>query len=536
MKLRLTILLPAAALSLLSPQMSRAGDATSEMTISLDQPGPVISRDIFGQFAEHLGEGIYGGVWVGRSSKIPNVRGIRSDVVTALRALKVPNVRWPGGCFADEYDWRSGIGPERARKSTVNGNWGNVVEPNTFGTHEFMDFVDQIGSEAYVNVNLGTGSPREVAEWLEYMTTPLPSTLGRERVANGRKEPFKIKFLGIGNESWGCGGNMSADAYVERLKLYSTFVRNLNPAQGRANRYVPGPNETIRVAVGPEDEKTEYTEAVMKEWKASSRPWRWGFEALSLHHYTMGRTPMSSPATGFSERDYAEFVKQTLEMGPLIERHSTVMDKYDPQKKVALAVDEWGVWLAPLPNTNPRFLKQQNSLRDAILGALNLNIFVRHADRVRMANVAQMVNVLQSMILTDGNRMVLTPTYHLFRMYVPFQDARSLPVTIKTGTYRNGAVETPQIDAIAARAPDGTVWLALTNIDPNTSTEVAVSTGEQRWSGAVGEVLTAENVAAVNDFSDPTHVAPKTYSVRFEGGAVRLPLAAKSVTVVRLQP
>jgi len=291
----------------------------------------------------------------------------------------------------------------------------------------------------------------------------------------------------------------------------------------------------MRIAVGPEDEKPEYTEAVMKAWQ-DSRPWRWGFEGLSLHHYVMGRTPLSSPATGFNEADYAVFVKQTREMDDLIGRHSAIMDKYDPHKKVALVVDEWGVWLAPMAGTNPRFLKQQNSLRDALLASLNLNIFARHADRVRMANIAQMANVLQSMILTDAKGIILTPTYHVFRMYLPFQDARLLPVALKTGTYRNGDVAVPQTDAIAGRAKDGTVWLAVTNFDPANPADIELNVGGIRASSAKGEVLSADAIDAINTGERPDRVVPRPFAVKARNGHLDLRLAAASLAVVRLDP
>ena len=516
------------------PAAAARSPTIRSLTINVDQTGPVISRDIFGQFAEHLGEGIYGGVWVGKDSKIPNVRGIRSDVVQALRAIKVPNVRWPGGCFADAYHWRNGVGPAERRVTTINGNWGNTLEPNAFGTDEFMDFIDQIGSEAYLTVNVGTGTPQEAADWLEYMTTDQPSTLGKERVANGHKAPYRVKYLGIGNESWGCGGAMSPEAYVDRMKLYSLFVSNLNPAQGSPIHFVRGPQAMRRIAVGPGGPETDYTEAVMKA-SLESAPWRWGIEGMSLHQYTMGATPMTSPATGFGEKDYATFVKQTLGMDKLIATHAAIMDKYDPQKKIALAVDEWGDWLGPLPGTNPRFLKQQNSLRDAIMASLNLNIFARHADRVRMTNIAQMVNVLQAMILTDREKMLLTPTYYIYEMYAPFQDAQLIPISLEAGEYSFEGQILPQLDGIAARGKDGKVWLALTNIDPNRPVEVTASLKGVSAKFAIGEVLTAQKIDAVNTFDAPSGVTPKAFRASAAGDKLTLVLPPKSVTVVRLE-
>lgn len=394
-----------------------------ELSVDASKTGARIDRNIFGQFAEHLGHGIYEGIWVGPDSSIPNTRGIRNDVVAALKAIKVPNVRWPGGCFADEYHWRNGIGPLSQRVVTLNPNWGGVIEPNTFGSNEFMDFVDQIGADAYISANVGSGTPREAAEWLEYLTAPQSTTLAKERAADGHPAPYKIRYLGIGNESWDCGGNMTPDYYLSQLKIYSHFVRNFNPSQ-------QDKEQMLKIAVGPggsEPRWTEWTEAIMKAYQQHT--WSWDINGLSLHSYTVVKWPPSFKSEGFGETEYSQILKATLDMESLISKHSAIMDKYDPQKKVALVVDEWGGWYAPLPGSNPGFLVQQNSLRDAVLAALNLNIFARHADRVRMANIAQMINVLQAMIMTDKEKMVLTPTYYVFKMYVPFQDATFVPVT-----------------------------------------------------------------------------------------------------------
>jgi len=499
--------------------------APIELIVAADQPGPKIDRNIFGQFAEHLGTGIYGGVWVGKTSSIPNVRGIRSDVVAALRALKVPNVRWPGGCFADEYHWRDGVGPKR--RSTVNANWGGAIETNSFGTDEFMDFIGQIGSEAYVSVNVGSGTPQEAAEWLAYMTAPTSTSAGQERAANGHPQPYRVKFLGIGNESWGCGGAMSADYYVSQLKIYSRYVRNYNPAQ-------TGEEAMRRIAVGADGAHSEYTEAVMKAWR--DRVWSWDIEGLSLHSYTTAGWPPKHPSVHFDEREYALMLKETLAMEDLISKHSQIMDQYDPDKKILLGVDEWGVWLAPLPGTNPAFLVQQNSLRDALLASLNLNIFARHSDRVRLANIAQMANVLQAMILTDRGRMVLTPTYHVFRLYVPFQDAHYLPVSVDGGSYTEGTTSLPRIDAIAARDEQGRIWLALTNLDAREPVRLNVRLGRAAARSARGELLTAQYVDAVNTFEAPEAVSPKPFTAASpSGGALTLDVPAKALVVVQLE-
>jgi alpha-N-arabinofuranosidase len=520
-------------IALLLTGATRAGMALAAdrigLTVDGSKTGAKINRNIFGQFAEHLGHGVYEGVWVGPASPIPNTRGIRNDVVAALKAIKVPNVRWPGGCFADEYHWRNGIGAPGARAVTLNPNWGGVIEPNTFGTHEFMDFMGQIGSEAYLSVNVGSGTPREAAEWLEYLTTAQPSTLGKERGANGHPAPYKVAFLGIGNESWDCGGNMTPDYYLSQLKTYSRFVRNFNPEQQTSN-------QMLKIAVGPggiEPRWTEWTETIMKAWKAHT--WSWDIDGLSLHNYTVVDWNAKFKSVGFGEAEYSQFLRSTLDMERLVTTHSAIMDQYDPAKKVALVVDEWGAWYAPLPGTDPGFLVQQNSLRDAILASLNLNIFARHADRVRMANIAQMVNVLQAMILTDKAQMVLTPTYHVFRMYVPFQDATSVAVSFDAGTYTHGDVTLPRVDAIAAKDDAGVLWLAVTNIDPTRPVEVSARLAGITAKTVSGETLTAAAVDSVNSFEAPGTVAPKPLSAKLVGDELTLTLEPKSVTVLSIR-
>jgi alpha-N-arabinofuranosidase len=498
------------------------------LTIDAAHPGATINRNIFGQFAEHLGQGIYEGVWVGTDSPIPNTRGIRNDVVAALRELHVPNVRWPGGCFADNYHWRNGIGPTRA--VTLNPDWGGVTEPNTFGTHEFMDFAQQIGAAPYLSINLGSGTVREAADWLEYLTTPQPTTLALERAANGHPEPYKVPILGIGNENWDCGGNMTPEYYTDLMKDYARFARNYNPDE-------QDDNHMLRIAVGPgggEPRFTEWTETVMKAWQ--NRKWSWDIDGISLHNYTVIDWDNKHSSTDFGLQEYAEILQKTLQMDGLIDQHVAIMDRYDPEKKLALAVDEWGAWYSPLPGSNPGFLSQQNSQRDAILAALNLNIFARHADRVRIANIAQMINVLQAMILTDGARMLLTPTYHVFRMYVPFQDATFLPVKFDAGTWQQGTITLPRVDAIAARDGEGRLLLSLTNVDPESPARIEVRVDGASVSAATGEVLTAPAVDSINTFEAPDVVAPQPLNVTVGDGRVVLELPPKSVSVIALQP
>lgn len=497
------------------------------LSIDASKPGAKIDRNIFGQFAENLGHGLYEGIWVGPDSSIPNMRGIRKDVVAALRDLKVPNVRWPGGCFADQYHWRKGIGPREQRPATVNSAWGDVIDTNAFGTDEFMDFIQQIGSTLYVSVNVGSGTPQEAGEWLEYMTAAAPTALAKERAANGHPEPYKVGFLGIGNESWDCGGAMTPDYYVSLMKVYSRFVLNMNPAQRDKD-------QMLKIAVGPGTPDTEWTEAVMNAWKKHT--WAWDINGVSLHWYTVPNGwPPSTKSEGFGLDDYAKSLKSTLFMDEFLRKQEAVMDKYDPEKKVAISVDEWGAWHAPLSGSNPAFLVQQNSIRDAVLASLNLNIFARHADRVRMANIAQMINVLQAMILTDKEKFVLTPTYYLFKMYVPFQDATTIPVAFEAGVYTHGSVTLPRTDAIAAKSADGKLWLEITNLDAENPAAIDAEVNGMTAKSARAETLTGAAVDSINAFDSPKAVVPKPATVKIQNGRLSLTVEPRSVTVVSIE-
>ena len=434
------------------------------------------------------GKGIYEGVWVGPDSPIPNTRGIRNDVVAALKALKVPNVRWPGGCFADDYHWRKGIGPGARRRRSIPTGAASSSRTPSARTSSWTSSTRSAAGPICRSTS-GPGTPQEAAEWLEYLTAAQPTALQKERAANGHPEPYTIPYLGIGNENWDCGGNMTPEYYLQQLKTFARYSRNFNPAQRE------GDKRMLKIAVGPGGggpRWTEWTEVVMKGWK--DRQWSWDMDGLSLHNYTVVRFPPKFASVGFGEADYARILQATLEMDGLIKTHSAIMDKYDPEKKIALVVDEWGAWYAPLPGSTPGFLAQQNSVRDALIASLNLNIFARHADRVRMANIAQMVNVLQAMILTDKEKMILTPTYHVFRMYVPFQDATFVPVTFDAGRYTHGDITLPRVDAMAAKDKAGTLWLALTNIDPTRPVEI-----DTRLAGHHREVRDRRDVDGAGD-------------------------------------
>jgi alpha-L-arabinofuranosidase len=516
--MRLTLRGLVTAVVLLRLTGAMAAETSVTATVHADQPGARIDRHIYGQFAEHLGRGIGEGIWVGEDSKIPNVRGLRTDVVAALRELHVPVVRWPGGCFADEYHWRDGIGPRASRPVTLNTNWGGVPETNAFGTHEFLDFAELIGAEAYINGNVGTGSPREMAEWLQYLTSNKPTALTAERARNGHPEPWKIAYFAVGNETWGCGGNMSADHYVDVFRQYATFLKT--PVGARP----------AIIASGGHDEDTSWTEALVSKGGRD-------LSAISFHYYTFpgGNWNSKGPAVGFGEDQWMATLAQTLRMEDFLRTNSSVMDKYDPQRKVAFDVDEWGTWYDPEAGREPGFLYQQNTLRDAVVAALNFNIFHQHAERVRMANIAQMVNVLQAMILTKGPQMVLTPTYHVFHMYRPFQDATFLPADVQAPRYTLGAASVPAVSISAARTATGAIAIALVNLDPGKAAPLAVSLAGATVRTVKGEILTASALDARNTFENPDAIHPARFTgASLAGNRVTLTLPPKSVVVLNL--
>jgi alpha-N-arabinofuranosidase len=498
---------------------ARAAGLSAESVVRGDAPGAVIAPEIYGQFAEHLGRGIYDGVWVGPESPIPNTRGFRNDVIAALKAIKVPVVRWPGGCFADDYHWRDGVGPRAARPVRVNVLWGGVEESNAVGTHEFFDFAEQIGAKTYIAGNVGTGTPQEMAQWIEYLTSPTRSTVANERRRNGRDTPFTVNLFGVGNENWGCGGAMTVEHYADQYRNFAEFVRS------------PQTPRIVKVASGSNAGDYHWTDVMMA--RAAGQ-----MDAISLHYYTVptGNWDHKGSATRFDDTLWISTMVQALKMEELVRKHSAIMDQYDPERRVGLYVDEWGIWHDVEPGTNPAFLYQQNTLRDAVMAAATLNIFHAHADRVRLAAIAQMVNVLQAMILTEKDAMVLTPTYHVFDMYSVFQGSTQLPITIDAPRYTLGDQSVPGVSASAARDRDGAVQIALVNLNPGATTHLNVRLAGITATRVSGRVLTAPEMSAHNSFAAPRTIAPA--SVRdaiVRAGVLSVDLPAKSVMVLTLR-
>lgn len=512
-----------------------ASDKDVTVTIHADQGTQKIYKEIYGQFAEHLGSCIYGGLWVGENSQIPNINGYRKDVFEALKALKVPVLRWPGGCFADEYHWMDGIGPKENRPKMQNNNWGGTIEDNSFGTHEFLNLCEMLECEPYISGNVGSGTVEELAKWVEYMTSDGDTPMAKLRRQNGRDKAWKVKYLGVGNESWGCGGNMRPEYYADLYRRYSVYCRNYDG------------NELYKIASGATDYDYNWTKVLMDNIGGL-------MNGVSLHYYTVtGWDGSKGSSTEFSDTDYYWTMGKCLEIEEVIKKHKAIMDEADPEGKIELLVDEWGTWWDEEPGTIRGHLYQQNALRDAFVASLSLDVFHRHTDRIRMCNIAQVVNVLQSMILTDQEgtgHMVLTPTYHVFQMYTPFQEATYLPLDItcdeikvrrnwkeefdaaNADTYRT----LPLLSASAAKTQEGDIVVALTNVSLDEEQEVTVNLEGAEVQTVSGRILTSANVADYNDFENPNRVAPADFTgAQIEQGVLSVKVPAKSLVVLTLK-
>jgi len=495
--------------------------AQNKIVINTDLGKEKISKHIYGHFSEHLGTCIYGGYWVGEDSKIPNTAGIRNDVVSALKEIGIPNLRWPGGCFADEYHWMDGIGPRNERPTMINTHWGGVTENNNFGTHEFLELCNQLACEPVICGNLGSGSVQEMSQWVEYLNSSNVSPMTDIRKANGRTEPWSVKYWGLGNESWGCGGSMTADYYTNEMRRYSTFTKNY------------GDNRLYKIATGPSDSDYNWMETLMRD----GNPGR-SFQGISLHYYTICHDwSKKGSATQFDEKEYFTTMKKTLFMDELLEKHIRIMDKYDPNNRVGLIVDEWGNWHDVEPGTNPGFLYQQNTLRDALVASVNLDLFNKYARCVKMANIAQTVNVLQAMILTKDDKIVKTPSFYVFKMYTVHHDATLLPSDVQREKYTFGNESVPALSATASKDASGKIHITITNLNPSKNLEVSCDLrGKEGVKFAKGSIVTGEKINSYNDFGKNEEISLKDFKdVKVSGNALTVNVPAKSVVMIELQ-
>ncbi len=483
-----------------------------------------ISKDIYGHFSEHLGRCIYEGLYVGENSDIPNVKGMRKDVVEALKNIKIPVLRWPGGCFADEYHWKDGIGPKETRKKMINTHWGGVTEDNSFGTHEFMELCDQLGCDTYINMNVGSGSVQEMSEWVEYLTFNGLSPMAKMREENGRKEPWDVKYVGVGNENWGCGGNMRPEHYANEYRRYSTYCRNYTD------------KKLYKIMCGPNNDDYNWTETTMKTIGKRGTYTSDLISGISLHYYTVpGVWEHKGSATDFTREEYYTTIRKAYKIDEYITRHSDILNQYDPEKEIGLIVDEWGAWYDVEPGTNPGFLYQQNTMRDAIIAGVSLNVFNQHSDRVKMANIAQLVNVLQSVILTDGENMILTPTYHVFDLYKDHQNATLLASYIENETIGTETDKIPMLSQSVSVLEDGTINITLVNMSDDKAEEVKVITVEKTTGEVSGKILTGE-MHDHNTFTDKEKVKLADYTdFKVESDGVVMQVPAMSVINLKIK-
>ena len=509
-----------AAIALVSIVHIARGEETLSATAVIrgDQDGGQISRHLYGHFAEHLGRCVYGGIWVGKESPIPNTRGMRNDVLDALKAIDIPNLRWPGGCYADDYHWRDGIGPPEKRPKRINIHWGQVVDTNAFGTHEFMDLCELIGAEPYLAGNVGSGTPQEMRDWIEYLTFDGDSELATLRRKNGREKPWKIQYFGVGNENWGCGGNMRPEEYASLYRQFATYCRDFSG------------NRLTRVACGPNGDDTNWTNVVMDSAAGH-------MQALSLHYYTVA-APWDEklPATGFDEDKWFSILKESLRMDEILRDTTEIMDRTDAAKRVGLFVDEWGTWYRAEQGMPDDLLYQQNTIRDALVAALTLHIFHDHCDRVRMANIAQTVNVLQAPILTDGEKMLLTPTYHVYQMFKVHQDAKRLPVELTTSEYRHGDETIPAASVSASRDGEGVVHISIVNVHAMLDLELSCELTGLNASTVEGQILTSPSLDGHNTFDAPAEVQPMPFhGASSAEGSLKVRVPPRSVIVLELK-
>lgn len=499
---------------------SAAMGQENNVVIQTQHPTVVIDKHIYGHFAEHLGHCIYGGFYVGENNTmIPNINGVRNDVIDALKKLKIPCLRWPGGCFADTYHWEDGIGPKSERPKQVNSWWGGVTEDNSFGTHDFLNMCEELGADPYIGGNVGSGTVQELSNWVEYVNSSGDNTMASLRMANGRKDPWHVVYWGVGNETWGCGGNMTPEYYANLYKQYATFMRNWSNAR------------LFRVASGANSDDYHWTEVLMRDIPHNL------IEGVGLHHYSVIDWNHKGSATDFTEAQYFQTMKSALKMEELVTRHSAIMDKYDPDKKIALVVDEWGGWYDVEPGTNPAFLYQQNTMRDAMIAGATLNIFNNHADRVRMANLAQTINVLQAVILTHDAKIILTPTYHVMEMYNVHQNARLLPLTVQTNAFVVQHDSLPAVSASASVDSLNRVHISLVNIDDHKGQSVTIDLQGLGYRAATGRILTSKALGDHNTFEDPHKIEPVPFKdFHLSGNILKVTLPPFSVVVLELRP
>jgi alpha-N-arabinofuranosidase len=518
----------AASLASLVPQGLFGNTAASKKAVvHADREIGTVRPDFHSHFAEHLGSCTYGGIWVGKNSPIPNIDGFRKATVEYLKELGVPVLRWPGGCFADDYHWRDGIGPASKRPRRVNIHWGKYTEDNSFGTHEFLAFCRLIGAEPYLAANVGTGTPQEMRDWIEYCNYPKGSALADERAANGSPEPFNVRYWGVGNELWGCGGNYRAEDAAREYRRFATFARAV------------GGNQVYLVGCGPSGNDARWTRGFMDTLAGGLTP-----NGYSMHYYEGGSLP--------PEQFTPEAMYQQFNTFPRVEQavtaQRTLLDGYDPNRRIGLFLDEWGVWDRLTDNSKGR-LWQQSTMRSGVAAALGLNVFNRIADKLYMCNIAQIVNVLQSVLLTDGpegKNCVRTTTYYAFMLFKPHRGNTAVEVETDAPRLtdfggrggrggRGGQPEPPPDMSLSASRQGSKMVLSFVNPRHDVDMDVDCALRGATAKSGTAQILHDSDINAYNGFDNPDRIVIKSHEVAVEVGRVRITLPSMSVATVTLE-
>ena len=513
----------------------RAAGPEMGIEVQLDEPIGTVSPDLYGHFTEHIGGVIYDGIWVGEDSKIPNLGGIRQSLVDHLRRIRPSVVRWPGGCFADSYSWRDGIGPRTARPRRTNF-WINdsflqkapdarvKFDPNEFGTNEFMHFCRLIGAEPYLAANLRSNTARDFYQWVEYCNAPAgATTLSDERAAGGDQDPFAVRFWGVGNESWGCGGNFTPEEYAMEFRRFTAWV----PSYG-----VP----LAFVGSGPNGGDVDWTRRFFSALLARDRGLLRSLYGWAMHYYC--GTTGKGDAIHFTVGDWYELLAKALRMESLILEHWAAMAEYDPEHRVKLIVDEWGAWHHAGTEVDPSHLFGQTStMRDALIAGLTLDTFNRHADKVAMANVAQLINNLHSLFLAHQEHFIATPNFDVFEMYSAHHHGQSLRTLFNIPEIQNRPGEPESVPALAGSASlrDKRLVLSVVNTHASEARQAKISIRGGAPRSGTGRVLAADDIHAHNSFEQPDAVRSRDVSVAVAGPVVLHQFPPASVTVLQLE-
>jgi alpha-N-arabinofuranosidase len=530
----------------LSSRRVWAKSADAQVEIFLDESKGTIAPEIYGQFTEHIGGVIYDGVWVGEQSRIPNRYGIRKELVERMNQIHVPILRWPGGCFADSYDWKDGIGPVAQRPKRTNfwevdpdaarlhGKGAQVIEPNEFGTNEFMRFCQLTKAEPYLAVNLRSQPALEFDHWVEYCNAPAGgTTLGDMRAKSGFTDPFNVRYWGVGNESWGCGGNFTPEEYASEFRRYTTWIPEFGV-------------DLQLIGAGPNGNDIDWTHKFFEQIVTDHPYHNPHFKGWSIHHYAsdLSRGKPHDWITGkgdalkFEVVDWYEIMRECYRIEKIMSDQWAVMGQYDPEHQVKLVVDEYGPWYREGTELDPTHIfGQQVTVRDALATALTLDAFNRNCEKVSVATCAQLVNNLNALFLCHEDRFFATPNFYVFEMYAAHQGAQSLRAEFGAPDihYDRDGKDTTFWGLNGSASRKGRT-VTLTMVNPSLSspvdTQIALRGGDA--TAASGVVLNASDMHAHNTFDQPEAVKSASLAVSVSSGLLKVSIPPASVSKIEI--